>query len=134
MLPQAANITLLKAKNQMTFNIIQHAGTPQKALLPDGKTYVYRQEKLFIMEFRAFVVCAPYDDHFIYEMPPHIIGSTYMCTCGSAAVVAPPDPQGLLVCMFHVDHGYHTTSVVNKKDVPGLSGELVDPSKGRTWQ
>lgn len=114
------------------FNIIQHAGTPQKALLPDGKTYVYRQEKLFIPEWGAFVLCAPYDDHFIYET--NAVGSAYMCTCGSTAVVAPPDPSGLLVCKFHADEGYHTTSVVNKKDVPALSGELVDPSKGRTWQ
>lgn len=94
-------------------NIIKHAGTPQRAQLDDGRV-VYRQDKLYFPPMRAMVPCTPYDDHFIYQSNKP--GSSYLCTCGSAAVVAPPDHTGRFVCLFHATYGKHQTSVINKRD------------------
>ena len=116
----------------MTFNIIKHAGDPKKATLADG-TVIHREEKLYIPEWEVFVACAPYSSHFVY-MNPVLGQSAYMCTCGSPAVITPPGPEGLMVCLFHATHGFHTTSVINKKDFSEKAGQTieVDP-KGKKW-
>ncbi len=118
----------------MSFNIIKHKGAPQQAKTL-GNTTVSRQEQLFIPEWGALVMCAPYDDHFIYENPDKAYGSSaYLCTCGSMAVVVPPEPTGMFVCHFHATYGHHTTSVVNKKDFGKLSGQTLNPAKkGTKW-
>lgn len=116
----------------MTFNIIKHKGDPKKAMLPNGAV-VHREKKIFIPEWEAFVNCAPYSNHFVYENP--IPGqSAYMCTCGSPAVITPPGSKGMMVCLFHATYGFHTTSVVNKKDFPKMAGETVEVTqKGKRW-
>lgn len=119
----------------MTFNIIHHRGEPHKAEF-EGVT-ITRQKALFIREWGKFVPCLGYDDHFVFEVPPNrkkIGMSEYMCTCGSAAVVATPETekQRVMVCLFHSTYGYHQTSVVNKKDFANQAGEIITP-KGKKW-
>jgi len=72
-----------------------------------GRKY-HRQEKIFIPEWNQEVVCAPYDDHWIYatKMPWQ---SAYMCTCGSAAVVVGAGAKAMLICLHHATFGKHTT-------------------------
>lgn len=93
----------------MTFNIIRHRGNPKKATLPNGKV-VERSESVLVLEWSRFVLCAPYDDHFVYEHKVPNVPS-YMCTCGSAAVfVNYEDPaKAMLVCLHHGLNGVHQT-------------------------
>jgi hypothetical protein len=97
------------------FNIIHHLSSPGEARLPNGRM-VYREEKLLVKEMKKFVVCAPYDNHFIYESNiPQM--SSYMCTCGAPAVIiganqykqdaSPTDTGELFVCFFHASLGKH---------------------------
>jgi len=85
---------------------------------------VHRKEKIWIPKWSRFVVCAPYDNHFIYEDisgKPH--RWSYMCTCGYMAGVvgskvyakdASPttgkgiQPGELLVCLAHAQYGKHS--------------------------
>lgn len=105
------------------FDIIHHRGQVTKATTLQG-VVVERQERLFIVEWGAFVPCAPYDDHFVYENPDTSVGSpSYMCTCGSVAVVINPERnERLFVCLFHATYGSHTTSHVNLKDFGKSAG------------
>lgn len=100
------------------FHIIRQAGDPNTATLPHGEK-VTRQDKLFVQDltigqttFTGFVPVLDYRNHFIYEVPDtvHYIGSpSYMCTCGSFAVIAPTDsfkddtsqPGLAFACYFH---------------------------------
>lgn len=120
-----------------TFHIIQPqaVGDAKETTTLKG-VKVVREEKLFIEEWGAFVTCAPYDDHFIYLNPDISAGSpAYMCTCGSTAGVVPPGPTGMFVCLFHAENGYHTTSVLNKKDfLKDAAGQTLSPKKkGTKW-
>lgn len=82
------------------FNIIKHRGDPQSAETIWGDK-ITRQEQLFVQNltvgqqtYTGFVPCIPYDNHFVYEVPdrPETAGSpSYMCTCGSYAVILIPD-------------------------------------------
>lgn len=112
----------------MTFNIITHHGTPRRAVGPNNQVYL-RQDALYIPEYQAMVKCTAYDDHFIYHNPS-AGESAYKCTCGSPAVIVPPGPGGMLVCLNHATFGFHATSQVNKSDFE--RGEVVI-RKGRKW-
>lgn len=99
------------------FEIIRYHGEPKKATTHLGFD-VYRNEKLYVPDMGRFLPCAPYDDHFIYFVPPQYIGwSQFMCTCGSAAVWTgasgyenDASPSGLmLVCLHHATFGVHAT-------------------------
>lgn len=99
-----------------TFNIIRYRGQPTRAMV-DG-IWVDRLEHIFVPEYGGFVVCASYDDHFIFEHPDKKVkGPTYQCTCGSAAVITGPSgyvldasPQGkMFVCLLHANTGLHAT-------------------------
>lgn len=82
------------------FNIINHRGDVNSAVLQTGETVV-RQDKLFVMDaivggqhYNGFIPCVPYDNHFIYETPinEHYKGyPAHMCTCGGMAVLIVPD-------------------------------------------
>jgi hypothetical protein len=118
------------------FTLIKHAGDPNRATF-EGIT-VERQEKLFIYEWGGFVGCAPYDEHFIFEIPqvrkrPGL--SEYLCTCGSAAIVIHPEsPQKrLFCCQFEALYGLHQTSVINKDDFEDIAEETLDPERSRKW-
>lgn len=115
----------------MTFNIIKHRGDPQRAALPKHNVIVKRRERLFVEEWGRLITCAPYDNHFIYTNPDHSRGqSSFMCTCGSPAVVATPFGARLFICLNHATYGFHSTSQVNKDDFG--KGDIVI-KKGRRW-
>lgn len=96
--------------------VIRHYGTPDKAQLPDG-TWVERQDKLWIPEWGRFITCAPYDDHFLFQVPVKYKGSSIQCSCGSISVISglsgyvlDASAQGLLaLCWHHATYGYHAT-------------------------
>lgn len=117
----------------MSFNIIHHKGRVTQATTLHG-VVVERQEQLFVPEWARFVPCAPYEEHFVYENPDQAVGSSsYMCTCGSAAVVANPEREGraMFVCLFHATYGNHTTSHVNLKDFEKSAGETLEIKPGK---
>lgn len=123
-------------ENPNPFNIIRHRGEPQRAEF-EGVP-IRRRERLFVPEWGALIACAPYDDHFIFEVPPsrkRAGMSDYLCTCGAAAVVAKPETETkrLFVCLFHATYGYHATSVVNKEDFERKDlGGTIDTT-GKKW-
>ena len=107
-------------KYKQTFNIIRKAGDPTKVTLvtKDGKeTTVYKpqDEKIFIQEYRAFVPCISYGNHFIFELPSHIPGWAHLCSCGSPAIMVGGDayshlgtPEGMMfACKHHLDFNKH---------------------------
>ena len=115
------------------FDIIRYRGDPQKTTTLKGQP-VERKTSLFIPEWNVDIKCAPYDNHFIYENPDKGIGSTaYLCTCGGAGVVVPPDLSGMFVCLTHATYGFHSTSFINKKDFANIAGGIVKP-KGKKWE
>jgi len=89
----------------MSFSIIRHAGEQRKAVSLNGDPVV-RKDAFFISDWLAFVKCAPYDNHFLYENN-HVDQPAYLCTCGSAAGVVPPTLRGTFVCLYHYQHGVH---------------------------
>jgi hypothetical protein len=66
---------------------------------------------------QRFIPAAPYDDHFLYELPEQYLGSSVRCSCGSMAVIAGysayedmASAQGLIyVCYQHANFGVHLT-------------------------
>lgn len=115
--------------------IIKQFNSPKRATLADG-TVVHREERLFVPEWGGvFIPCAPYDNHFIYENPDKRKGTPgYLCTCGSVAVVAPPQPTGWFVCLFDLNtglKGHHSTALYNKKDIDKVAGQTLDLDKIR---
>jgi hypothetical protein len=101
-------------KKPAPFNIVRHRGMQDRAQLPDG-TWVEKQDKIWFDMVSGFVPVAPYDDHFLYELPVKYKGASVRCTCGSFAVVAgysaykgDASQQGLLyVCYQHSNFGTH---------------------------
>lgn len=96
-------------------HIVRQVGKPKRFRTYDGK-WVQAKDKIFIPEYRSHVVCAPYDNHTIYETGLTAEGTMpYMCTCGSIAVIVGWDaykqqasPQGMLfVCLMHTTYGKH---------------------------
>lgn len=98
--------------------VVKVLGTPISATTLDGIT-VYRKDRIFIPELGTSVLCAQYDEHFVYEEPTGKKGRpSFMCTCGSAAIVAgvsgyegQQSPSGLmLLCMLHATRGHHSNT------------------------
>ena len=118
----------------MTFNITKNHGTPKKVVLENG-TVVERPEFIFVPEYMAMIPVAPYHDHFIFENPDTREGmSAYLCTCGNVAVIAPPSPTGMFVCLFGLNtglKGYHATSLYNLKDWEKTRGQRLNLDKIR---
>lgn len=95
------------------FVTVKYYNSPNKVTLDNGLT-VTRAEKI------DGVICAPYDNHFIYEVPKRFKRSWFaMCTCGSPAVIvgsdvykedASPTKSGqMIVCLSHANTGKHAT-------------------------
>ena len=98
-------------------SIIKHKGDPNTATTLDGFK-VERTDKFFIPEMAIFMVCAPYDNHFVYEDPSGKPDRWWaMCTCGGPAVyvganaykhLAEATKSGyLVVCYTHISTGKH---------------------------
>ncbi len=89
--------------------VSRNVGDLQRARLPDD-TVVERQDYIYV-EGSGLVRCAPYELHFIFEMPKTFKGWGLYCTCGSIAGVvgmsvyskfaAPTDTGKMLVCIRH---------------------------------
>lgn len=103
---------------ELKFGIIRHHNSPHKATLPNGQS-VFRKETIYVPEFGGDIKCAPYEEHFVFEVPKNIKNcSSFMCTCGSPAVIAgisgylnDASPQGkLFLCLFHSNYGHHAHS------------------------
>jgi hypothetical protein len=111
--------------------IIHHRNSPNSAVTADKKE-VRREDKIWYAEYDdegypitgRFIMCAPYDNHFVYEDPMwKIIPGrwAHMCTCGSTAVIvgynaykkdASPSTEGttkgeMFVCYYHAQFGKH---------------------------
>jgi hypothetical protein len=97
-------------------NLIRARNTPNKVTLADG-TIIERDKdgKIFIPEYGGFVVCCPYDNHFLFEVPKTIIAPSFLCSCGAPGVIVGSkeyshlgSPQGMmLVCHHHLSFGKH---------------------------
>lgn len=109
------------SENSPCFNIVHHLGYPRSAMTLDG-IKVFRQEKIYVPDMLEEILCAPYDDHFIYEEPTKKRGRwSHMCTCGSPAVIV--ERQGykrdssltgkMFICHFHGLYGKHQTAFLN---------------------
>lgn len=96
-----------EAKSQ---TVVRSIGDAKRATLADG-TIVEREESLYIEPY-GLVQCAPYELHFIYKLPKHMMGYGLMCTCGSIAGVvgydvysklsAPTFSGMIIVCVRHM--------------------------------
>jgi len=109
---------------KFNFAIIRHKGDLNHATTADGKR-VHRQKSLYF-EGHGLILCAPYDNHFVFDDPmgKKLIGRwSPMCSCGSPAVIvgynayikdATPTnksessiPGEMIVCYFHATTGKH---------------------------
>src|SRR5687768_11161398 len=89
--------------------IVRSVGDAKRATLHDG-TVVERVEMIWVDGY-GLVKCAPYELHFIYQLPRHIPGWGLMCTCGSIAGVvgynaytklaSHTDTGMIIVCVRH---------------------------------
>ena len=105
-----------------TFNVIKFRGDRKEAQirLPNGNTLdVERTERMYV-DFYGVVTCAPYQAHFVFQLPVQIVGPSHLCTCGSPAVVIgakqyarqrkQASPQGYMLCCQHeYEHGEHAS-------------------------
>lgn len=110
---------------KFSFAIIKHRGDLDHAETADGYK-VHRRDKIWFPE-HGYVMCAKYDNHFIYDDPmgKKKIGRwTPMCSCGSPSGIvgynayisdATPTskkessiPGELLVCLAHAQFGKHS--------------------------
>jgi len=102
------------------FGVIQHRGDPTKAVFQGVEVEKRSHIAVDSYTLQGLIPTTDYGEHFIFEVPVHlnIGGSSYLCTCGSAAVIAlPPDVENpIFVCHFYQLFGVHQTSVVNMDD------------------
>lgn len=100
-----------------SFSVIKHRGDPNNATTLDGDK-VQREDQVWIPEYGTFIMCAPYDDHFVYLDPSKKIGRWFaMCTCGGMAVITGLDGyegqadeiRPMLLCHIHASTGVHAT-------------------------
>lgn len=92
------------------YSYVRSVGDLKEAELWDG-TRVHRTDDMFVNDTYGVVKCAPYELHFIYQVPENHKGWGLMCTCGSIAGVvglnaysklASPTSTGLMiVCLHH---------------------------------
>lgn len=97
-------------------NIIRSHGTLNKVTLVDGtEIYNDKRNKIWIPEYGVFIPCAPYGNHFIFEVPARILGPSWLCSCGSVAVNVgmkayahlSSDKEAMIVCLQHTSSNRH---------------------------
>lgn len=89
--------------------VVRAVGDAKRATLQDG-TVVTRVDMIYV-EGYGLVRAAPYELHFVYELPKHMKGWGLMCTCGSIAGVvgfraysklaSPTDTGMIIACVRH---------------------------------
>lgn len=67
-------------------SVVRNVGTAKRAKNIDGEE-VERQDMILLSSHQQMYSCLNTDTHFIYKS--RRIGSTTLCTCGSACVVVP---------------------------------------------
>lgn len=97
-------------ERSVSTRVVRSVGDAKRAKLHDG-TVVEREDSLYIEPY-GLVQCAPYELHFIYKLPKHMMGYGLMCTCGSIAGVvgydvysklsAPTFNGMIIVCIRHM--------------------------------
>lgn len=110
-------------KSIHSFNIIRYRGRPNFAKIEVKNRYgkeevleITRREWMLDSRTNQIVPCAPYDDHFLFELPNRVPGPRFQCTCGSMAgwvgsnvYAHDASPQGaLFVCLHHAEYGVHS--------------------------
>jgi hypothetical protein len=122
------------------FNIIRYRGQANKATFEGVE--IRREEAIYAGQW-GMVRCAPYDEHFVFQIPPSRLKygrwETF-CTCGSMAGIVGFAGEGkMLVCLFYHGqmledgHGYHQTTIINKKDFKNIAGQTIELPKGKKW-
>jgi hypothetical protein len=96
--------------------IIRAHNTPNKVTLYDG-TVINRDKsgKIWIPEWGTYVVCTPYDNHFVFEVPQRMEGPSHMCSCGGESVIVgakayshlSSNKEAMMVCQHHTMYGRH---------------------------
>lgn len=89
--------------------VVRSVGDAKRATLHDG-TVVKRTDAIWVDGY-GLISCAPYELHFIYQLPKHMNGWGLMCTCGSIAGVvgyaaysklaAPTATGHIVACVRH---------------------------------
>lgn len=95
-------------------NIIRQLNSPTRATLV-GERVVHRKEKVYVPEYFGEVRCAPYSNHFCFEVPKDIRGPAYLCSCGGIAVFIGSQDYAhlgsaegmMLVCQAHTTNNKH---------------------------
>lgn len=100
---------------KVKFAICHFHNSRNEAVTNDGRK-IYRQEKIYVPEWKRYVMCAPYTVHFIFENKKKDYGA-YQCTCGAAGVIvgskayaqdaSPTETGELFVCIAHALTGKH---------------------------
>lgn len=118
-----ASEDLSPLKNFNIPKVVKHSGDLKEATILDDGTKVYRQERLYF-EGHGLVMCAAYDNHFIFDNKSKKVGAwTPCCTCGSPAGIVGYDayrqdaspttsmestiPGEMIVCLTHAQTGKH---------------------------
>ena len=116
---------MAKIKSQQ----IRSHGTPKKATLGDRVKLIHMPDDLYYDKTRdLYIVCAPYDNHFIGMNPDFVAGKEAwfaLCSCGFPACIvgynayshsaSPSGTKGvkeiakgeMLVCHQHMTTGHH---------------------------
>ena len=97
--------------------IIKSYNTLKKVTLFDG-TEIFNdgRDALFVPEYGTEIKCAPYGNHFIFEVPKRIKGASWLCSCGSPAVMIGAKDyahlssmkEAMIVCQFHTMNNKHS--------------------------
>jgi hypothetical protein len=96
--------------------IIKSYNTLKKVTLFDG-TEIFNdgRNKMWIPEYGTEVACAPYGNHFIFEVPERIKGVSHLCSCGAPAVIVGAKAyahlssmkNAMMVCQVHTQTNKH---------------------------
>jgi len=101
--------------SNISFSIIKNYNSPNLAVTEDG-IEVRRKEKIYIPDWNVEIMCAPYDNFFIYYDPSNKIGRwNLMCACGSPAGVVgynayrddASNDGAMIICLAHGQYGKH---------------------------
>lgn len=94
-------------------NVVRNVGTLKNARNVDGEM-VYREERIFLKSYNQSCACLPTDNHFIYKS--RRIGSSTLCTCGSACITVGYSQykkyssyigNEVLACQHLMQYGFH---------------------------